>query len=107
MAPPARAFWSVTMYDTSYDGTAGYLVENPIGRYLVNSTTPGLVTGEDGSLTIEIRHDEPPTPDGRANWLPAPAGAFYLAMRLYQPESAALDGSWAPPPVVRVDDATG
>ncbi len=32
--PPVRAFWSVTMYDTSYDGTAGYLVENPINRYL-------------------------------------------------------------------------
>ena len=105
--PPAAAFWSVTMYDTSYDGTAGYLVENPIDRYLVNSTTPGLETGEDGSLTLEIRHDEPTTPEGRANWLPAPPGPFYLAMRLYAPEPAALDGTWAPPPVVRVVDATG
>ncbi len=102
--PPAAAFWSVTMYDTSYDGAAGYLVENPIGRYLVNSTTPGLVRGEDGSLTLEIRHREPPTPEGRANWLPAPDGPFYLAMRLYAPEPAALDGSWSPPPVVRVDE---
>jgi hypothetical protein len=37
--PPVNAFWSVTMYDTSYDGTAGYMVENPINRYLINSTT--------------------------------------------------------------------
>lgn len=101
-SPPARAFWSVTMYDTSYDGTAGYLVENPIGRYLVNSTTQGLVHGPDGSLTIHIQHDEPTTPEGRANWLPAPAGPFYLVLRLYLPDQAALDGSWEPPPIVAV-----
>ncbi len=100
--PPVRAFWSVTMYDTSYDGVAGYLVENPIGRYLINSTTTGLVTGDDGSLTIHIQHDEPDTEQGRANWLPAPEGPFYLAMRLHWPEPDALDGTWQPPPVVRV-----
>ena len=100
--PPADAFWSFTMYDTSYDGTAGYLVENPIGRYLVNSTTEGLVRGNDGSLTLYIQHDEPDTPEGRANWLPAPAGPFYLTLRVYLPQQAMLDGSWNPPPVERV-----
>ncbi len=100
--PPAKAFWSVTMYDTSYDGVAGYLVENQIGRYLINSTTTGLLTGDDGSLTIHIQHDEPDTEEGRANWLPAPPGPFYLAMRLYWPEPEALDGTWQPPPIVRI-----
>jgi hypothetical protein len=100
--PPAKAFWSVTMYDTSYDGVAGYLVENPIGRYLVNSTTQGLVYGDDGSLTIHIQHDQPDSTEGRANWLPAPSGDFYLAMRIYWPEPEALDGTWEPPPVVPV-----
>lgn len=98
--PPAEAFWSITMYDTSYDGTAGYLVANPIGRYLVNSTTEGLVRGEGGSLTIHIQHDEPDTPEGRANWLPAPDGDFYLVLRLYLPDQAALDGTWQPPPII-------
>ena len=65
--PPAKAFWSVTMYDTSYDGTAGYLVESPIGRYLVNSTTERLAFADDGSITIHIQHDEPDTDEGRAN----------------------------------------
>jgi hypothetical protein len=100
--PPARAFWSVTMYDTSYDGVAGYLVENPIDRYLVNSTTPGLVTGADGSLTIHIQRDRPDSVEGAANWLPAPEGPFYVVLRIYWPESAALDGTWTPPPIVRV-----
>ena len=99
--PPAKAFWSITMYDTSYDGTAGYLVENPINRYLINSTTPGLVYGEDGSLIITIQHAQSQDAAERANWLPAPAGPFYLVMRVYWPEQAALDGSWTPPSVVR------
>jgi hypothetical protein len=101
--PPAKAFWSVTMYDTSYDGTAGYLVENPINRYLINSTTEGLVFGDDGSLTITIQREQPQDTAEQANWLPAPEGPFYLVLRIYWPEQAALDGTWAPPPVVRVD----
>lgn len=100
--PPAKAFWSITMYDTSYDGTAGYLVENPISRYLINSTTQGLVFGEDGSLTITIQHVQPRDVAQRANWLPAPEGTFYLVMRIYWPEQAALDGTWTPPVVRKV-----
>lgn len=91
--PPVHAFWSVTLYDTSYDGTAGYLVDNPIDRYLINSTTQGLVFGEDGSLTMFIQHDEPDTTEGRANWLPAPDGPFYLTLRMYWPKSDALDST--------------
>jgi len=100
--PPAKAFWSVTVYDTSYDGVAGYLVENPIDRYLINSTTTDLVWGSDGSLTVHLQHGEPDTDEGRANWLPAPEGPMYLILRISWPEQAALDGTWEPPPVVRV-----
>ena len=101
--PPVKAFWSVTMYDTSYDGTAGYMVENPIDRYLVNDTTEGLVRDADGSLTITMQHTEPTDPVEMANWLPTPDGRFYLAMRLYWPDRDALDGTWVAPPVVRID----
>ena len=101
--PPAKAFWSVTIYDTSYDGTAGYLVENPINRYLTNSTTQGLVSGSDGSLTITIQRQQPQDPHQQANWLPAPEETFYLVLRIYWPEQAALQGDWTPPPVVRID----
>ncbi len=88
---PVNAFWSVTMYDTSYDGTAGYLVENPINRYLINSTTEGLVIDDDGGLTITMQRGEPTDPHERAN-----------SLRMYWPKSAALDGTWTPPPVTRV-----
>jgi hypothetical protein len=98
--PPARYFWSVTMYDKRADGTAGYMVDNPIDRYLINSTTEGLIYGEDGSLTIYIQHEQPEG-EKAANWLPAPAEPFYLAIRIYGPEESVMSDEWEPPPVMK------
>ena len=100
--PPTNSFWSITMYDTSYDGTAGYMIKNPINRYLINSTTPGLVYGDDGSLTLTVQHEQPQDATEKANWLPAPEGVFYMVMRIYWLEQTALDGTWTPPPVRKV-----
>jgi hypothetical protein len=99
---PVNAFWSVTMYDTSYDGTAGYMVDNPIDRYLINSLTPGTVV-EDGKLVVTMQREEPTDPTERANWLPTPDGNFYLLLRLYWPKPEALDGTWKPNRVMKVD----
>ena len=97
--PPVNAFWSVTMYD----GKTQLLIENPIGRYLINSPMlPGMKKNADGSLTLYIQKDSP----GKAkesNWLPAPDGTAYLVMRLYWPTDAPPsilppgDGTWKPP----------
>lgn len=43
-----------------------------------------------------------PGADKQSNWLPAPAGPIYVAMRLYWPKESALKGEWKPPPVLRV-----
>jgi len=95
--PPVKAFWSVTMYDAKTQ----LLVHNPIHRYLINSPMlPQMQKNDDGSLTLYIQKDSPGT-EREPNWLPAPAGAIYLVMRLYWPEPSALDGSWQPPSVVR------
>ena len=61
-------------------------------------------TDADGGLTITIQHAEPDDPAQRANWLPAPAEEFYISLRLYWPKPAALDGTWEPPLIVRVDE---
>lgn len=91
--PPVHAFWSVTMYDLP----GSLLVSNPLQRYLINSSMlPDLKKDADGGLTLYVQH-ESPGPEKEANWLPAPAGLFWCAMRLYWPKSAALDGSWKPP----------
>ncbi len=96
--PPAHAFWSVTMYDAKTQ----LLVANPIDRYLINSPmVPGLKTNPDGSLTIYLQKDSP-GPEKESNWLPAPDGPIYVVMRIYWPQAEALDGTWQPPPVVRV-----
>ncbi len=95
--PPCGAFWSVTMYDTP----DFFLVANPINRYSIGDRTPGLVRGEDGSLTIHMQHDEPTDPTARANWLPTPAGAFRPILRIYEPADAVFDGGYELPPIVR------
>jgi hypothetical protein len=96
--PPSRAFWSVTMYDA----TDFFLVDNPIDRYSIGDRTPDLRRGVDGSLTITLQHAEPTEPAARANWLPAPAGAFRPLIRMYEPDEALFDGSWELPPIRRV-----
>jgi hypothetical protein len=95
--PPVGAFWSLTMY-----GGDGYLYPNPLGRYAVGDRTRGLRRGRDGSVTIFIQHQRP-AGAARSNWLPAPAGRFRVALRLYEPRRSALSGGWRPPPLARAD----
>lgn len=99
--PPVneKAFWSITMYQID---NGLWFYPNKLNRLTV-STRNTFVYNKDGSLTLYFQH-ESPGPDKEANWLPAPAAPFALTMRLYWPNRTApsiLDGSWAPPPVVR------
>lgn len=75
--PPVDAFWSVTLYDSDR-----FLHGNALKRHSIGDRTPGLRREADGSLTLEISHSQPA--DTR-NWLPAPAGRFYLILRMYHP----------------------
>ena len=94
-APPAKYFWSLTMYDCG-----GYLVANPISRYSVGPSHPPLVRQADESIVIAIQRTPPTESD--VNWLPAAAGGFRLSLRLYGPSTAARTGAWRPPGVVKV-----
>lgn len=93
--PPAKGFWSLTMYDGDY-----FFVKNPINRSSVSPRT-NLKYNDDGSLDLYIQK-ESPGKDKESNWLPAPAGKFILMMRLYWPiekSPSILDGTWYPPAV--------
>ncbi|MBM3643997.1 MAG: DUF1254 domain-containing protein [Alphaproteobacteria bacterium] len=98
--PPARAFWSLSMYEVTPEGRA-FFVDNPIQRYAIGDRTRGLVRGPDGSLEIALQAERPAA--GESNWLPTPAsGPMRITMRLYEPEAAALDGRYTLPAVRRV-----
>lgn len=92
--PPNDAFWSLTMGDAR-----NRFVANPINRYSVSDRS-GLVSNADGSLDIYIQNAAPA--GHQSNWLPAPAGAFILWLRVYMPGAAILDGKYKVPPIVEV-----
>lgn len=93
MLPPADAFWSVSLY-----GEDRFFTANAIGRYAVGDRTPGLRMEADGTLVIPVGHARPTQDD---NWLPAPAGPFYLILRLYHPAQAFMEGQYTIPAVRR------
>jgi hypothetical protein len=97
--PPAKAFWSLTMYDDHY-----FFVANPLNRYTLSSRSP-FKQNQDGSVDLYIQH-ESTGKDKETNWLPAPKGKFILMLRLYwpyePPHVSILDGSWKPPVVKMV-----
>ncbi|MFC7516721.1 DUF1254 domain-containing protein [Herbaspirillum sp. GCM10030257] len=98
---PVDAFWSLSMYEFEPDGR-GFFVDNPIGRYTIGDRTPGLVFNSDGTADLWLRHAAP-REDRMANWLPAPAGPFALALRFYQPQASLLDRSFVMPDAQRLD----
>lgn len=90
------AFWSLTMYRRS----DCLFVANPIGRYSIGDRTPGLRADPDGSLVIRIQADDP---GPGHNWLPAPRDeAFYVVLRLYQPQQDHLAFRYDYPPLRRL-----
>lgn len=94
--PPVNAFWSLTLYDAD-----GFQVANPLNRFAIGDRDT-LTYNADGSLDLHIQHEDPGA-EKRPNWLPSPPrGPISLAMRLYAPKAAVLNGSWAPPAIQKL-----
>ncbi len=92
--PPAKFFWSITMYNLPQR----FLVANPINRYSIGSRSKQLKTNADGSIDIYISKTSP----GQAlesNWLPAPDGKPFIIMRVYGPGPSVVDGAYKLPPM--------
>jgi hypothetical protein len=79
LTPVSPGFWSLTVYDAA----TSYTVPNAIDRYALGSDD-NLKMSSDGSFTIYLQHDDP-GPAKESNWLPTPAGPFYLTLRSYAP----------------------
>lgn len=91
--PPVDAFWSLSAYDVRTID----LIPNPINRYSVGDRMRNLKRKSDGSIEVRLQRTAPTERD--VNWLPVGAGPFFLTLRMYQPQSAALSGEYKLPPV--------
>jgi hypothetical protein len=81
------------MYTPEY-----FFYPNPLNKYTVSARN-SLKTNADGSTDLYIAHTQPPGVP-QSNWLPSPAGAYIIMMRLYDPKETApsiIDGTWVPP----------
>lgn len=94
----ATFFWSVI----AVDGVRFRVLPNPISRFLINNQSK-LQYGADGSLTLYFADQKPAdAPDG--NWLPTPKGTKYrLTFRFYRPTEGVANGTYYPPPLVKVN----
>jgi hypothetical protein len=90
--PPAKAFWSITMYDRD-----GFQAPNPMNRFALGDRDDLKFNG-DGSLDIYVQRESPGA-DKESNWLPAPrSGLMAPTMRIYSPRMEIIEGAWVPPP---------
>jgi hypothetical protein len=91
--PPVNGFWSLTMYTPEY-----FFYPNALNKYTVSARN-SLKANADGSTDLYIAHTQPAGVP-QSNWLPSPAGAYILMMRLYDPKETTpsiLNGTWTPP----------
>jgi len=88
---PVDSFWSLSIYELP----TNRLYAHPSNRTAINSARlSGLRHDGDGGLTFDIQHRSPGK--GREpNWLPSPAGVFWIMLSLCW--SGPLDGRWEHP----------
>lgn len=70
MTPPARGFWSITMYNDKY-----FFVPNVLNRYSI-SPRQNLKLNDDGSIDIYIQKDSPGADKDRTGCPPLRASSF-------------------------------
>jgi hypothetical protein len=96
--PPAKAFWSITLYDTQN----GFFIPNDRKKYSVG-LNGGMALDDDGGITIAIAAEKP---DGvpEDNWLPIERGEYGIGptMRIYAPDLEKFE-SWKPPIAQRME----
>jgi hypothetical protein len=80
--PPARAFWSLTLYDSAN----GFFIPNDRKKYSVGENA-GMVLNDDGGIDVYVAAEKPAgVPD--ENWLPINRKdeKLDMIMRIYQPD---------------------
>lgn len=99
--PPAKGFWSLTLYNDRHAFHA-----NDLNRFSLGTKNKQLKYNDDGSLTIFVG-PQAPSAELQGNWLPSPTGTFSLYLRAYWPEERTVAGLWSPPAVHAEGNAGG
>ena len=90
--PPAKAFWSFTLYDAKN----GYFIPNDRKKYTVGENG-GMKLDKDGGIEVYIAAEKP---DGvpEENWLPINRDSIDLdiILRIYAPDTAKIKNWKAP-----------
>lgn len=91
--PPAKQFWSVTVYDTETRG----IIQNT-QKIADRSSRQDLVANADGSVDVYFG---PKAPKGfEKNWIPTvPGRSWFTYFRLYAPLEPYFDRSWPLPDI--------
>lgn len=93
-----HGFWSVTMYNLTYNlipGSSNYRINGYYPEYQDRDSS--------GSMTILIQSDQPDELPKGSYWLQSPGGTddtFFLILRVYVPDpSVSVTQSWVPPQI--------
>jgi hypothetical protein len=100
--PPARAFWSVTLYDLAN----GFFIPNDRKKYSVGENA-GMKLDDEGGIAISIAAERPEgVPE--ENWLPIERKDEDLSviMRLYVPDLERFE-TWTAPRAERLTEEAG
>jgi hypothetical protein len=87
-----KGFWSITVY-----GNDDFLIANPLDRYCVNDRSDFRLN-DDGSLDILLTANTDTESDLYV--LPTAPEGFHLVMRIYLPDTVALE-NWTAPVIAR------
>ena len=95
--PPAKAFWSLTLYDTEN----GFFIPNDRKKYSVGENG-GMKLDDNGGIEIYVATEKPGgVPE--ENWLPLNRGDYGidLVLRLYVPDLEQFE-AWTPPKAEKI-----
>jgi hypothetical protein len=95
--PPAKAFWSVTLYDTAN----GFFIPNHHKKYSIGENA-GMKLNADGSIEIHVAAKKPEgVPE--ENWLPINRidQNLDIILRIYEPDLEKMK-TWTAPKAEKV-----
>jgi hypothetical protein len=98
---PAKAFWSMTMYELMPDGRL-FFIANELDRFALGDRSPGIAKRADGSFDLWLSVNAPDTSEARAAWLPTPKADFRVTLRAYVPTEAMIRGEVTMPMIERL-----